>query len=226
MDITRVCFICCNTYVTPKYKLGVGPLNDSITVAANLKMKGFFIYFLHNPKGQKFLDYLTMFLQKTSEHLTVYYTGHGASIPDKNGDESDGLDEVMIFDDGIVVDDKLVELIKKHATGRAKITLLNDCCHSGTIWDLPTDPKKAMKFPPNIVCISAAKDNQTAKQAKQRSNDQGLFTFFVFQEVRRNPNLTPKELQKIISEQLKKYKQTCLITPTRQELMNVPIFPS
>lgn len=94
-ETARVCFILCNTYNKPEYQLGVGPINDSITVAANHKRMGYTVYFLHNPTSSVFLEHLEFFLQKTTQYLTVFYTGHGANIKDKEGDEDDGLDEFL-----------------------------------------------------------------------------------------------------------------------------------
>lgn len=225
MDISRVCFICCNTYTKAQYQLGVGPLNDSITVAANLKMMGYFIYYLHNPRAATFLQYLQLFLSKTQDYLTVYYTGHGCSVRDKTGDESDGYDEVLLFDDTYILDDQLSEIIKTQANGRTKVLLINDCCHSGSIWDLPTDSDEVAEYPANIMCISAADDHQTAKQAKQQNKDQGLFTFFFFQEIRRNRAITPRLIQNRVSSQLRRFQQSVIITPTRPDLLEQPIFP-
>lgn len=226
MDISRVCFICCNTYTREGYKLGVGPLNDSITVAANHKMMGYFVYFLHNPTSVKYMQYLKLFLEKTKEYLTIYYTGHGSNIKDCSGgdDEDDGYDEVMIFDDTYIVDDKLTEILKSYANGKAKTILINDCCHSGTIWDIP-DPLNAQDYPANVICLSAADDNETAKQGRQGNNDQGFFTFFLFQEVRRNKAITPIEIRDRVSSQLENYHQCVIVSPTREELLTQPLFP-
>ena len=62
----RACLICCNNYTKQSYQLGVGPINDSVTVAANHKYMGYTVYFLHNPKAALFLEYLQLFRQKTT----------------------------------------------------------------------------------------------------------------------------------------------------------------
>lgn len=222
---SRVCFICCNSYTKPQYKLGVGPINDSITVAANHKYMGYTVYFLHNPTSEQFLQYLEIILQKSTDYLTVYYTGHGSSVTDKSGDEEDGKDEVMVFDDNYILDDVLAELIQEFANGKTKVILLNDCCHSGTLWDIPLNDEEAQEFPANVICISAADDDETAKQGKQGNNDQGFFTFFFFQEVRRNRAINPTDIQNRVSSQLVNFHQCVIVSPTRPELMNQPLFP-
>lgn len=224
-EIPRACFILCNTYNKPEYKLGVGPLNDSITVAANHKRMGYSVYYLHNPKSEEFLDYLVLFLTKTTQYLTVYYSGHGSNVKDTSGDEDDGYDEVIVFDDDYILDDLLAEILQENANGNAKVILLNDCCHSGTLWDIPLDIDAAQTFPANIICLSAADDNETAKQGRQGSNDQGFFTFLFFQEIRRNKALNPRDIQNRVSSQLVNYKQCVIVSPTRAELMDQPLFP-
>ena len=168
---SRACLICCNNYTKPSYKLGVGPINDSVTVAANHKYMGYNVFFLHNPKSTLFLECFRLFLQKTTDYLTIYYTGHGSSVADAHSDEDDGKDEVMIFDDTYVIDDKLSEILTKNANGKTKVILINDCCHSGTMYDIPTDMDRASKLPANVICLSAADDDETAKQGQQNSND-------------------------------------------------------
>ena len=133
--------------------------------------------------------------------------------------------EVMVFDDNYIVDDLLAELIQDFANGKTKVVLLNDCCHSGTLWDIPLNQEEAMEFPANVICISAADDDETAKQGKQGNNDQGFFTFFFFQEVRRNRAITPQDILDNVSSQLKTYEQCVVASPTREELMTTAIFP-
>jgi len=71
----------------------------------------------------------------------IHYSGHGGKLKDDNGDEDDGYDETLIPLDfqsaGQIRDDELfVTLIGAMASG-VTLTCLMDCCHSGTILDLP-----------------------------------------------------------------------------------------
>ena len=66
----------------------------------------------------------------------VHYSGHGSQVQDLNGDETDGLDETIVAQDGRsgdvpdIVDDELdVIFAKLHA--RSAVIVL-DSCHSGT----------------------------------------------------------------------------------------------
>ncbi|CAB9506917.1 Metacaspase-1B [Seminavis robusta] len=70
-----------------------------------------------------------------------HYAGHGGSVPDTSGDEEDGYDETMIPIDyktaGHVVDDELFKVLICPMPKGVVLNCLVDCCHSGTILDLP-----------------------------------------------------------------------------------------
>jgi hypothetical protein len=219
----RVCFIVVNTYEVPRYRLGPGPLNDSLTVAQHLVELGHRVCFLHNTTPAHFKKWLEFFLQNVTESLFIFYTGHGASIPDRDGDEEDGKDEVMVFDKGYVKDDDLAICLRNFKKVD-RLVLLSDCCHSGTIWDLDRRPTDA-PFPPNILSISAAEDSQTAKQTKVEKMDQGIFTYFFWDQYDEDPMITPLEMKELINEDMKKFKQKLMATTTSEEMLTQPILP-
>jgi metacaspase-1 len=67
--------------------------------------------------------------------LVFHYSGHGAQVRDREGDESDGLDEIICpYDldwDSPFTDDDLYEIVKDVTPG-VNLTVILDCCHSGT----------------------------------------------------------------------------------------------
>eukprot|EP00612_Vaucheria_litorea_P003337 CAMPEP_0171461466 /NCGR_PEP_ID=MMETSP0945-20130129/5903_1 /TAXON_ID=109269 /ORGANISM="Vaucheria litorea, Strain CCMP2940" /LENGTH=1068 /DNA_ID=CAMNT_0011987819 /DNA_START=86 /DNA_END=3292 /DNA_ORIENTATION=+ len=73
--------------------------------------------------------------------LFLHYSGHGGSIPDDNGDEADGMDETIIPLDfekaGHIRDDEIHKILIAPLQDGVELTILMDCCHSGTIIDLP-----------------------------------------------------------------------------------------
>lgn len=224
-NLTRCVFICCNTYTKPSYSLGVGPMNDSITVATYLKTIGFKVYFIQNPTAAEFMKYFKYFMENTKEYLIVYYSGHGASVDDKNGDEEDGKDEALVFDDNFIIDDDLSEAIATCGKpASSKICLFNDCCHSGTIYDLKAGSYNGRKMPENIMSISAARDSETAKQTSVGGNDSGVFTFYFFKLLSQNENLNAKTMAPQIEQYLKRFEQTYVCTSTSEEILNEPLF--
>ncbi|KAK8834790.1 hypothetical protein M9Y10_025001 [Tritrichomonas musculus] len=132
-SLNNAALICCNMYTRPDYSLGVGPMNDSITVASYMKSIGFTVYFAHNPTSVDFLKYYKHFIQNTQKYLVIYYTCHGGSMKDTNADDADDLDEALVFDDAILVDEKRLEALKSsNKPNNSKIMFLTDCCHSGS----------------------------------------------------------------------------------------------
>lgn len=70
-----------------------------------------------------------------------HYSGHGGRVVDTSGDEDDGYDETLIPVDfkraGQITDDELFAKLVKPLPKGVLMTSLMDCCHSGTVLDLP-----------------------------------------------------------------------------------------
>ncbi|KZS87306.1 hypothetical protein SISNIDRAFT_471061 [Sistotremastrum niveocremeum HHB9708] len=72
------------------------------------------------------------------DHLFVYFGGHGEQLPDKDGDEDDELDEAIVSCDGrLITDDDMHDILIRPLPPGCRLTALFDCCHSGTVLDLP-----------------------------------------------------------------------------------------
>ncbi|HEY3380354.1 MAG TPA: caspase family protein [Vicinamibacterales bacterium] len=78
--------------------------------------------------------------------LVFHYSGHGAQVRDRHGDElDDGLDEIICpYDldwDSPFTDDDLYGIVKDVPAG-AQLTVVLDCCHSGTgLRDVAPNPR-------------------------------------------------------------------------------------
>jgi uncharacterized caspase-like protein len=66
----------------------------------------------------------------------ITYSGHGTWVPDENDDEVDGRDEALcpydITQGQILTDDELYEIFSNRKRG-ARIIVISDSCHSGTV---------------------------------------------------------------------------------------------
>jgi hypothetical protein len=136
------------------------------------------------------------------KHVFISYSGHGVSVPDRNGDELDGKDECICPSDyqtaGIISDDILKSIFSKFYKS-TKITVLMDCCHSGSILDLPytfisstnqkVDGKGACH--PKIVMISGCTDTQTSADAFDdiRCEQTGAMTSSFLDVIARDPGV-------------------------------------
>jgi hypothetical protein len=77
---------------------------------------------------------------KAGDTLVFYFSGHGSNIPDRSGDERDGLDEVLCPVDyekaGIISDDWLYTNVARLVPRDATLYSFTDCCNSGSMMDL------------------------------------------------------------------------------------------
>jgi uncharacterized caspase-like protein len=68
--------------------------------------------------------------------LLIHFSGHGSNVPDDDGDEADGRDEILCPADldwkNPLRDDWLRATFDAMRTG-VSLTVVTDCCHSGTI---------------------------------------------------------------------------------------------
>jgi metacaspase-1 len=111
------------------------------------------------------------------KEIWFVYSGHGAQVRDRNGDEIDGLDEAIVtFELETILDDEL-NLIFSHLNGKPKTYLIYDCCHSGTIVDKLRNP--------NLTLISGCRDNETSGDTP----DGGVLSKCLLAELRANSDV-------------------------------------
>lgn len=185
------------------------------------------------PTKQNIIKSLTELISKSkpSDELWIHYSGHGAYIKDNNGDEYDRRDEILIPCDynksggGVIVDDELKRILEKC---KALTYITNDCCHSGTGWDLPYlfrySGSRILRFristPLNnsrIYMLSGSRDYQTAADSysQEESQSMGAFTMALVECLRfHKHNVSLMKLHKDINMYLetKKYSQRCELT--------------
>lgn len=120
----------------------------------------------------------------SGDTFILSYSSHGTQIYDKNGDESDGMDEAICLHNGILYDDELSELLSAFKKG-VLVIIYADTCHSESQFRLTgsgtqsefqnkfilplegyhkNNQSKSLK--PNIVCkvieFAACRASQTA----------------------------------------------------------------
>lgn len=108
---------------------------------------------------------------KPGDKAIVYYSGHGFQIPDISGDEPDGKDECIYLGASYISDDEFRLLLQTVPAG-INILCVFDCCHSGTILDLPLQYEQLkvrrennFHFKANILCISGCADPNVSFEA-------------------------------------------------------------
>ena len=144
------------------------------------------------PTRQNILNSFNLMINKaTNEQFTelwLSYSGHGSYITDKNGDEKDGKDEVLCPVDyntaGMIVDDLIYSDFVCKLPKTATLFSLMDCCHSGTVFDLPCLYNQSItvnntnnKHVAKVISISGCRDDQTSADAYISNNYEGAMTW-------------------------------------------------
>ena len=198
-----------NPYFGTDMELGEAVINDGILFEEELRKRGYSVYKFIDTTASTFAEKVITYSTMDLDSLLIYYSGHGMSVRDRNGDESDRKDEAFVFRDGYLLDDISNKLI---AGNRAKhLFLISDCCHSGTIWD---------NVNPESTCvISACQDDQTAKQtafpihfnSKKSMKTNGVLTYYLWKYMPRCSDDLFETIRQI-NPLLKKYNQKATIT--------------
>jgi hypothetical protein len=153
----------------------------------------------------------------SGDSLVFHYSGHGSQVPDRNGDERDGLDEILCPYDldwaHPLTDDDLAAVVDPIPKG-ALLTVILDCCHSGTGLREPSHngsgvrhrflphlaepvafPRPVRRFGASVaktsaVLLAACRDDQTSADAFIDGKYRGAHTWHLCQTIRkatRNP---------------------------------------
>lgn len=102
-------------------------------------LQGFRKQLIENAKNYFETNKLTAADRDKGATVVFYYSGHGSKLEDKNGDESDGVDETLVAQDsdrnGVkdIIDDEIDALYKDLSRYTTNITFMFDSCHSGTV---------------------------------------------------------------------------------------------
>ena len=149
-----------NRYPDPGNELK-GCVNDVRQMAETLKTRYGFpadgdMRFLTDARAttKAILDGLAWLTAGASpgDSLVFHYSGHGSQVPDRNGDETtDRLDEILCpYDldwDHPLTDDDLAAACDDIPQG-ALLTVILDCCHSGTgLRDVAHDRRRFLPHP-------------------------------------------------------------------------------
>lgn len=129
---------------------------------------------------------------KPGDALFCHFSGHGCSIPDDNGDEEDGMDEAMCPVDykkaGLIRDDDIFKILVAPLPRGSLLTCVMDCCHSGSMLDLPYHFEATNEGQVCTQCMTLAFEDFTETSTHIYSCILALLHFFR----RSNPwNFTP-----------------------------------
>lgn len=193
-DVTNVTDILKNNF---NYK-------ENVLMTDNTTMK---------PIKTNILSQFTKLLQnaKSGDKLFFIFSGHGSQELDTNGDEIDGIDEVIITQDfKSILDDDLKKIINAHLKSGVKLFCLFDSCHSGTCFDLKYNENGQINSKMNdtngqVIFISGCKDEQTSEDAYINNKNNGALTAGFLETLKKYNYLQTNVTYKQFLEDLKQY---------------------
>jgi hypothetical protein len=180
------------------------------------------------PTRQNILDAMHWLVKDAHPHdaLFFHYSGHGGQVPDKDGDEVDGLDEVIYPVDykkaGLIIDDEMHRIMVKSLPAGCRLTAIFDSCHSGTALDLPyiyhsngrlkgaqTTQRALAEKATNadVISFSGCRDDQTSADTSQSGMAVGAMSYAFVKSLTRNPVQSYQELLKSVRDILKQHYQ-------------------
>lgn len=176
---------------------------------------------------------------KDGEFLFISYSGHGSNRIDKNKDEKDGRDELIIPCDFIPIsDDELKNIINVYLKKNVTLFALFDSCFSGTMLDLKyqyldslnydnsTENNMNSETVGNVIMISGCTDNQYSADAYIKNKPQGAMTWSFLETLNENNTLTWKQLVKTMRDKLliSHFDQLPQISCGKKTNIDMPIF--
>ena len=148
--------------------------------------------------------------------LFFLYSGHGSYALDKNGDEADGYDELIVSSDSKgISDDELKTIIQKNLKQDVTLFAMFDSCFSGSVLDLKyqymdslnydnyTENDKQAITVGNVFMISGCTDEQTSADAVFNNKANGAMTWCLLESLKQKPNESWRELVKNMRDILK-----------------------
>eukprot|EP00929_Paragymnodinium_shiwhaense_P070885 TRINITY_DN35999_c0_g1_i1.p1 TRINITY_DN35999_c0_g1~~TRINITY_DN35999_c0_g1_i1.p1 ORF type:complete len:525 (+),score=116.85 TRINITY_DN35999_c0_g1_i1:159-1577(+) len=130
--------------------------------------------------------------------LFFQFSGHGTQ--QKSTTEDDGYDEALCpcdYRKGLLVDDEVFDLVVRPLPSGVKLTIVLDCCHSGTAVDLPFIWDEGGSWEPvqgtiyaegDVQMFSGCMDEQTSADVSFDGKRGGAMTLALTKALREDPN--------------------------------------
>ena len=204
-----------------------GCISDVKSIKERISMKGFtninVITDLTTKKPTKstiLTEFKNLLINSQSGDLLFFlYSGHGSYTLDKNNDETDGYDELIVSSDlqGIT-DDEFKTIIQQNLKQDVTLFAMFDSCFSGSVLDLRyqymdslnydnyTENNKATITIGNVFMISGCTDEQTSADAVFDNKPNGAMTWSLLESLKQKPNVNWRELVKSMRNLLKTSK--------------------
>ena len=176
---------------------------------------------------------------QSGDLLFFLYSGHGSYILDRNGDETDGYDELIVACDlQSVLDDELKSLIQTHLKTGVTLFAMIDSCFSGSMLDLKyqymdslnydkyTENAKQLETQGNVFMVSGCTDQQTSADAVFNNRPNGAMTWSLLEALKQKPQCNWRELVTNMRNLLKtsQFSQIPQFSCGKFENIDTPVF--
>lgn len=187
----------------------VNSIKDRITIQGFTDIRLLTDFTDNKPTRDNILEeFKNLLINSQAGDLLVFtYSGHGSYTVDRNNDETDGRDELIVASNlkGIL-DDELKSLIQKYLKSDVTLFALFDSCFSGSVLDLKyqyldslnydkyTENQKQLDTPGNVIMISGCTDKQTSADAVFGGKPNGAMTWSLLEYLKQNADCSWREL--------------------------------
>lgn len=204
-----------------------GCINDALNIQQRLVQKGGFlernIVLLTDDTTKKptknnilkaFADMLTA--AQPGDLLFFLYSGHGYRTRDTNGDEADGMDEMIVtLDLQGILDDELKQMLQLRLKQGVTLVALFDSCFSGSVLDLryqyldSLNYDKYTEYPQEaetkgaVLMISGCTDQQTSADAVINQRAGGAMTCSLLASLEQKDKCTWRQLVQSMRDYLR-----------------------
>ena len=201
-----------------------GCINDANSIKERISTKGFTsintITDLTTKKPTRdniLREFRNLLINSQAGDLLFFlYSGHGSYDLDRNSDEADGYDELIVTSDlKSITDDEFKTIIQQNLKKDVTLFAMFDSCFSGTMLDLRyqymdslnydkyTENDKQAITVGNVFMISGCADNQTSADAVFNNKANGALTWSLLESLKQKPNDSWRELVKNMRDLLK-----------------------
>jgi len=176
------------------------------------------------PTSENILQGFIWLLEGAQEgdSLFFHYCAHGSPTKNIDGDESDGFDEVIVYEDKIINEELFSKLVKS-VPAYCRLTIVLDTCYLGTGVELPYFFKRNdWKYSEKDELVGDVLLFSVSEERKGQTSRGGAMTSAFVESINRNSEETYNHAIATMENQLQKLNQLPLLSCSRPIDVNQP----
>jgi hypothetical protein len=201
-SLSRVCFLVINSNRAYRAGLGTTPLERGIACAELLKSFGYEVFFMEDPHCLPFKEYLSMLLERTSQHFFFIYLGQGG----------DPGPETFIFNDEPLPDADFLDVLDSHRNTECKVTLFSDFVLGGSVFE-----REDGVFKPKTVLITCSGAEELSEEGPS------VFVEHFVRELTNRDGISAQTLFDSLRIVLKRHQLQLIVKGVGGEILSEPV---